>query len=336
MIADVVPLRPTDLAPTPFESVLRRGPMSLRRYEAPAAAPARLRVPVLLVPSIINRSYIFDLRPGQSVVEALLARGLDVYLVDWGDPGSADAGLGLSDYAVRLLGRAIDAARSASGADRVHLFGYCLGGTVALAHAARRGAASNVASVVALTTPVDLATPGSMGLLTDPRLVDLAALERGWRVIPGPALWAAFQALDPTGHSRKLRHTLELARAGDEERSARHAAQEAWLNDPVPMTTRVVRELVERLYRDNALAAGALELDGAAVDLRAGVCDVLNVTAKGDTVVPPEASRALPRLWGGAVTDLELPGGHIGVTVGTKAPAGLWKAAGDWLVARQG
>lgn len=323
--------RPADLAPTPFDVALRRGPMTLRRYRAPAGPPARLPVPVVLVPSIINTSVIFDLRPGQSVVAALLERGLDVFLVDWGEPKSADAGLGVGGYALQLLGKAVDAAKQASGAAQVHLFGYCLGGTFALIHAARRPA--SVASVIALTTPVDLSEPGSMGLLTDARLVDLEPLLRAWKVIPGPALWAAFQALDPTGHSRKLRHALELA--GDEERSARHAAQEAWLNDPVAMTSRAVADIVQGLYRDNGLAKGTFVADGAPVDLKQGTAPVLNVIAKGDTIVPASAAKALETLWGGPVTTAELSGGHIGVTVGSKARDNLWRVAGDWLASRQ-
>ncbi|MCW8140316.1 MAG: hypothetical protein KIT58_15560 [Planctomycetota bacterium] len=90
------------LAPTPCDELLRRGPMRVLRYRA---STPRLPVPVVLVPSIINRSYVFDLRPGQSLVEALLGAGLDVVLVDWGVPAQADARLGLGDYALGLLGR---------------------------------------------------------------------------------------------------------------------------------------------------------------------------------------------------------------------------------------
>lgn len=316
------------LAPTPHDEVLRRGPMRLLRYRA---ASPRLPLPVVLVPSIINRSYVFDLRAGQSLVQALLAAGLDVFLVDWGAPAGADARLGLGDYALRLLGRALDGACQAAGAPRAHLLGYCLGGTFALVQAARRPA--RVASVVALTTPVDLTDPGAMARLTDPRLVDLDALTRAFPVVPGPALWAAFQALDPAGGARKARH---LAGEEDPGRRARVVAQERWLSDPVPMTARVLHDIVGRLYRDNALAAGDLVLEGAPVDLRAGAAPVLNLIAAGDTVVPPASSRALAALWGGPVDTVEVAAGHIGITVGSQAPRHMWKTSSEWLCARQG
>lgn len=315
------------LAPTPCDELLRRGPMRVLRYRA---STPRLPVPVVLVPSIINRSYVFDLRPGQSLVEALLGAGLDVVLVDWGVPAQADARLGLGDYALGLLGRALDAALAASGATKAHVLGYCLGGTFALIHAARHP--GRVESVVALTTPVDLADPGAMERLVDPRLVDLDALARAYPVVPGPALWAAFQALDPTGNARKARH---LADEQDPERRARVLAQERWLADPVPMTARALQDIVGALYRDNALAAGRLSLGGAPVDLKAGAAPVLNLIASGDTVVPPASSRALARLWGGPVETVEVKAGHIGITVGSQAPRFMWKAATDWLVAGQ-
>lgn len=320
----------TELAPTPADEVLRRGPMRLMRYRT-TAETKRLPIPVLLVPSIINRSYVFDLRRGQSLVEALLAVGLDVFLVDWGTPAAADAQLGLGEYALRLLGRAIDGALQASGAKQVHLFGYCLGGTFSVINAARRPA--KVASVVALATPIDLAEQGSMERLTDPALLDLEALARAFPVVPGPALWAAFQALDPTGSARKARH---IANEEDAEKRARVIAQETWLADPVPMTARALRDVVGLLYRENALAKGTLSLEGAPVDLKQGRAEVLNLIATGDTVVPPSASRALGALWGGKVETQELKAGHIGITVGSQAPKLMWKAATEWLCARQG
>jgi polyhydroxyalkanoate synthase len=326
-----------DVAPTPSDEVLRRGPMRLLRYRAALAGDAGTRapVPVLLVPSLINRAYVFDLRPGQSLVAHLLAEGLDVLLVDWGVPSSADARLGLGDYALRLLDRAIDGALAATGARAVHLFGYCLGGTLALIHAATaaaRGREGRVTSVVALTTPVDLAEPGAMERLTDPRLVDLEALCRAFPVVPGPALWAAFQALDPTGNARKAR---TIAAEEDEERRARIAAQEGWLADPVPMTARALRDVVDGLYRRNALARGELVLDGRPVRLEDGRAPVLNLIATGDTVVPPAASRALAGRWGGPVETVEVPAGHIGITVGSQAPRHMWKSAAAWLRGRQ-
>lgn len=313
--------------PQPADVVWRRGPATLLRYRAApsVAGGARRGLPVVLVPSLINRAAILDLRPGQSVVEHLVAAGLDVYLIDWGEPSAADAHLDLKAYALRLLPSALQAARRESGAEAVHVFGYCLGGTLGLIVAAARPA--GIASLLTLTTPVDLSEAGSMGVLTDERLLDLERLIRAWPVIPGPALWAAFQALDPTGNLRKARRYKQN---DDPDYRARFEAQEAWLNDPVPATAKAIRDVVQ-LYRSNSLALGNMVLGGRRISLAAGRAPVLNLIADYDTIVPRSAAEAIDGLWGGEVTTRSFRAGHIGVTVGRRAPDELWAEVTTWL-----
>ncbi len=323
------------IAPTPHEVILERGPMRVLRYR-PDGDGATAPIPVLLVPSIINRSYIFDLREGQSVVAALLERGLAVYLVDWGFPTLADRALGIADYAGRLLRAAMTAVRADAGADRCHLFGYCLGGTFSLiADASReRARPGPIAGIVALTTPVDLAEPGRLGVLTDRRLVDVARLARALPIVPGELLWAAFQSLDPVGIGAKWRGFAERA-PDDPDFVARFRAQERWVADPVPMTARALGDLVT-LYRENPLVDPAgLALGGRRVRLADGHAPVLNVLASADGIVPASASRALHAHWGGPVETVEIAGGHLGVCVGSKAPGRMWKVVGDWLLDHQ-
>lgn len=309
---------------TPRQAVWRRGPLTLWRY----ASARREGRPVLLLPSIINRPYIFDLRPGQSLVEFLSQEaGRDVFMLDWGRPGRLDADLGLEDYALGLLRPALREVLRLSGRDAAHLFGYCLGGTFALIAATRL---PQVASVLALTTPVALSEPGALGTLIDARLLDLTRLAAAWPVVPGPLLWTAFQALDPAGIGRKWRGFQERA-PEDAEFRARFLAQEGWLADPVDVTARALVDVVQRLYREDALWQGALELQGRPVRLEEGRCPVLNLIAQGDGIVPPQASRPLAGRWGGPVTTRELPGGHVGITVGSRARAGMWTTAADWL-----
>jgi polyhydroxyalkanoate synthase len=314
---------------TPRRAVWRRGPLTLWRYGL--EPPGRAGRPLLLLPSIINRPYVFDLRPGQSLVEFLVAEsGRDVLLLDWGRPGRLDARLGLEDYALGLLRPALREALRLSGHDRAHLLGYCLGGTFALIAATRL---PEVASVLALTTPVALSEPGALGALVDARLLDLTRLAAAFPVVPGPLLWSAFQALDPAGIGRKWRGFQQRA-PEDAEFRARFLAQEGWLADPVDVSARALVDVVQRLYREDALWRGSLVLEGRAVRLAEGRCPVLNLIAQGDGIVPPAASRPLAERWGGPVTTRELPGGHVGITVGSKARAGMWKTAAEWLAAR--
>ena len=76
-----------ELAPTPRDTLFREGTAALYRFRsAEGAAPRPNRAPLLLVPSLINRWYVLDLRPGASLARALVDAGFDVYCLDWGVP----------------------------------------------------------------------------------------------------------------------------------------------------------------------------------------------------------------------------------------------------------
>src|ERR1017187_7750234 len=78
------------IAQTPKELVWTLNKAKLYRYIPVVPKPERHRIPLLLIFALMNRPYILDLRPGNSFVEYLVARGYDVYLLDWGYPGPED------------------------------------------------------------------------------------------------------------------------------------------------------------------------------------------------------------------------------------------------------
>ena len=78
---------------TPNDTIYRRGTLALNHYRP--LAKEVYRIPVLLVMSLVSKSYILDLAPGQSFIEFLLKQGYDVYLIDWGVPRPEDSRLKL-------------------------------------------------------------------------------------------------------------------------------------------------------------------------------------------------------------------------------------------------
>lgn len=308
-------------------SLLKRGPMTLLRYDPLPGVEVKDCSPLLLVPSIINRAYIFDLRKGQSIVGHLLTEGHRVYLIDWGVPTRMDTQLDLGDYCLRMLKDAASTAARDSQAQKVHLFGYCLGGTFSLIFATQY--ARLVDSVIALTTPVDLKDPGAMGRLIDEKLIEFESLKGGLPIVPGELLWSAFQSLDPLGNLRKTRGFLE--RQKDQEFVARFKAQESWLADSVPMTARVMEDIVVKIYRNNGLVNETLHLKHKHIQFSKCQVPVVNLVAERDTIVPPAASLALEEIWGGRVENHVFKGGHLGVAVGSKAPQNMWSVVSRWL-----
>ena len=96
-----------------------------RRESPPAYAE-----PVLFCYALVNRPYILDLQPDRSVVRQFLDRGFEVYLIDWGVPSAADRSLTLDDYVCGLLKNVADYVIDHAPTTDMHLFGYCMGGTM--------------------------------------------------------------------------------------------------------------------------------------------------------------------------------------------------------------
>ena len=115
---------------TPKETVWQRGKAQLWRYRG---GPARYSPPLLIVHSLVSRSYILDLRPGNSAIEFLLDAGFDVFMLDWGVPDELDANNSFATYVDEYLPRAVEAVRRETGCREVTMAGYCLGGVIATA-----------------------------------------------------------------------------------------------------------------------------------------------------------------------------------------------------------
>jgi len=147
------------LGATPKDVVWRRGRAQLWRYRRGPAV--RYAPPVVIVHSLVSRSYILDLRPGSSMVEYLVNAGLDVFMLDWGVPDELDADNGLATYVDDYLPRALAAVRRETGCREVTLAGYCLGGLMAALYAAGRDDAA-VRNLVLMATPIDFDEMGSM------------------------------------------------------------------------------------------------------------------------------------------------------------------------------
>src|SRR5688572_10481739 len=117
------PHPPPQLAPTPRDTIAREGTARLYRFVGDGP---RRGAPLFLVPSLINRWYVLDLRPGSSLVAALVGAGLDVFCLDWGAPEDEDRYLGWDDILARL-GRMVRRTMTTAGADKVGVLGYCMG-----------------------------------------------------------------------------------------------------------------------------------------------------------------------------------------------------------------
>ena len=179
---------------------------------------------MLFVPSLINRAYILDLMPGQSLLRWLVEQGLRPLLLDWGTPGPEERRFTLTDY---ICGRLERGARCAAGAEagteaRSSL-GYCMGGMLALALAERRQA--DLGGLVLMATPWDFHAggqgPSSRRLAQT--LVAFAPAMELLGELPLDAIQALFAALDPLLVLRKFQAFARMEEGSD----ARHRLRRA-------------------------------------------------------------------------------------------------------------
>ena len=143
---------PAKVGLTPKDVIYERG--TLRLYHYHPLSDEVYRVPLLLVMATTNKAYVFDLAPGQSMVEYLLKEGFDVYVIDWEPPEPEERSLSLADYTQDFIPTCVDIVLEESGQPDLSIVGYCMGGVLSLIYAASHpdGPLKNLAC---LTTPVD-------------------------------------------------------------------------------------------------------------------------------------------------------------------------------------
>ena len=317
-----------ELAPSPRSVVHREGTAVLYRFHGGAAAGGR---PLLLVPSLINRWYVLDLRAGASVVEALVGAGIDVYAIDWGVPADEDRYTSWDDVVGRLR-RMVRRVQRHSGSRELGLLGYCMGGTLAAIHTALHP--DEIAALVNLLGPIDFSRAGLLRELVDPAHFDAGAIADAGNV-PATQMQSGFVALRPTADIAKRVGAIDRRRQGHDLDG--FYALEAWAADNVPFPGEAYRTYIGELYQQNRLVAGEHRALGRRVDLAAIRCPVLTIVAERDTICPPAAATALGDLVSSSDTSvLAVAGGHVGAVVGSRAARDLYPALTDWLRRRLG
>lgn len=314
------------MASTPKETVWQRDKVELWRYRSEGRLGGP---PLVLVHSLVNRSYIFDLVPGNSMVEVLLNRGLDVYLIDWGVPDAADADNSLETYCDDYLPEIIRFATDHSGAEAANVLGYCFGGVLSLLYAAGH-TDDPIGSLIALATPVDSTEMppqlrAGSGANFDPAIV---VDESG--NVPGSVLGNAMRSLRPTG---ELSSYVNLAaNLWNDDYVAAHNAMNTWTGDQIPFAGAAFRQSAALLGARNGLMNDEIELGGRSLSLGDITVPFLNVFGAKDHIVPADATRPLSGLVGSDdVTDLELDAGHVGLFIGRGAHRHGVPAMVDWI-----
>ncbi|SCU75795.1 Poly(3-hydroxyalkanoate) polymerase [Cupriavidus necator] len=185
-----------NLANTPGAVVYENELIQLIQYR-PATEKVK-EVPLLIVPSVVNKYYILDLAPETSLVRYLVSQGFTVFMMSWRNITPALQRLTWDDYVDQGVLKAIDAARSITGCDQLNAVGYCVGGALLSSGLTVRAVQGErpVASMTLLMSMLEFSDPGEIGVYLDPAIMaQHQARYANGGVVSGKELTMAFSSL---------------------------------------------------------------------------------------------------------------------------------------------
>lgn len=297
-----------NVAVTPGQVVYENELIQLIQY-SPATAEVSAR-PLVMVPPCINKFYILDLQPENSLVAYAVASGQTVFMVSWRNVGPELGHLTWDDYLEKGVFRALAVAKEITHSDRVNALGFCIGGTLlgaALAVLAAKGE-DLVASATFLTTMLDFSDTGRIGVFVDEASVAAreAAIGAGG-ILSGAELAQAFSSLRANDlvWPYVVRNYLMGQRPPAFDLLYWNADG---TNLPGPMFCYYLRHT----YLENKLSQpGALSNCGQPVDLRRIRVPVFVYSSREDHIVPWRSAYRTLGLVSGEKTFVLGASGHI-------------------------
>ena len=298
--------------------------------------------PLVVVPPCINKFYIMDLQPDNSLIRFMVDQGNTVFLVSWRNPSEAHAQVGWDDYLEQGPITALHIAQEITKVKQVNALGFCVGGTIltsALAVLKERGE-DPVASLTLLTTLLDFSDTGEIGLFID----EQGVTAREGTIGKGGLLPA-----------RDLANTFSFLRANDlvwnyvtgnylkgEKPKAFDLLY--WNSDSTNLPGPFACWYMRNMYLENNLRVpGKLAMCGANVDLGKLDMPVYLLATREDHIVPWQSAYQSTRILGGKIRFVLGASGHIAGVINppTKNKRSYWvnedvkTEAEGWLTAAE-
>jgi len=315
----------------PVESsyrVIASGPYwRLRNYDT-----GHRSLPVLIVAAPIKRPYIWDLTPSASAIRRCLDADLRVYLLEWQPASEKTCNVGIVGCA-KAISAAMHAVCAGADSRKPILMGHSLGGTLAAIYAAT--ASETMEGLVLLGAPLCFRPGESPFRDALVRLVPAPVSDSD--PYPGSILSQASAAASPETFiwSRFMDAVLSAA---DRTAMDIYARVERWALDEVALPGKLVREIVELLYRENRFCRGTLDFEGRTIGPQNLSAPTLAIVNMADLVAPLHSVSPISEALGPERFHIiEYPGErgvclqHLGILVGRHAYAKVWPQIIDWI-----
>jgi len=319
---------------TPKELVYQEDKLRLYRYTPMVDKPHE--IPMLIVYALVNRYLVADLQEDRSMIRNFLKEGIDVHLIEWGDPMPADKYLTIDDYINGYLDNCVDFLREKYGVDKINVFGICQGGTIATTYAALHP--EKVRTLTLTVTPIDFHAgeaelkPHEGLLFNWGKGIDVDKMVDAYGNIPAEVLNVSFLMVSPFAlNFGKYNDVIDIM--DSPSKLMNFLRMEKWLFDGPDSAGAAYRQFVKDYLQGNKLVKGELEIGGEKVNLKNVTMPVLNIYAEYDHLVPPPCTTALAKYVGTKdYTEMQITKtGHIGIYVGTKSQTELAPGVAKWI-----
>ncbi len=306
-----------NVATAPGQVVWRDELFELIQY-APSTE-SQHEIPLLIFPPWINKFYIMDLQPANSLIRWLSAQGFTVFVCSWVNPDRAKAGFGFDDYLEKGIYRAVEKTLEQAGTKQLNAVGYCIGGTLlgaGLAHMAAKDD-KRIAAATFFAAQHDFAEAGDLLLFTDEHWI--AEIERqmdaAGGVLPGAAMAETFNAL----RSNDLIWSFFVSNylLGKDPPAFDLLF---WNADQTRMPKTLHLDYLRQMYGANSLAKGQFEIGGLTADLSKVKIPLYFQASREDHIAPMNSVYRSAKLFGSKDVTFTLAGsGHIAGVI--NAPA---------------
>ncbi|OJA36399.1 alpha/beta fold hydrolase [Burkholderia ubonensis] len=290
------------------------------------------------LPTIVDAPYaghsamIADYQPGQSLMQTLRVHGVSrLYLTDWRSATEDMKDLEIDQYLAEL-NVCVDELGG-----RVNFVGLCQGGWMAAMYAARFP--HKVASLVLAGSPIDTDAgngPIRQMVHTYPTSFYEELVEMGGGLMRGRFMLRGWKNMHPDQHYL-AEHVDLYEHIDDPDYLRKQEAFASWYESPIDLPGRWYLQAIVQLFKENRLAKGRFVALGRTLNLKDVTCPVYLLAGEADDITTPEqVFDALKYLGTPAaqVTSRLVPGGHIGLFMGSRTLKDAWPDIAAWIAAQ--